>query len=96
MFWSTPTLDPNDGSFISGAPTVFGDKVAIGFGDSGVVPGAVAVFDAATGKQLWRWATEGGGGAVWNAITYDPENNRLYVGTGNARGAARRIALRVP
>jgi quinohemoprotein ethanol dehydrogenase len=85
--WSTPTLEANDGSFISGAPRVFNDKVAIGFGDSGSVHGAVGVYDAATGKRLWRWETGAGGGAVWNAITYDPEVNRLYVGTGNARGA---------
>lgn len=96
VFWSTPALDPNDGSFISGAPTVFDDKVAIGFGDSGVVPGAVAAFDATSGKQVWRWATQGGGGAVWNAITYDPESNQLYVGTGNARGdAPNRLACSV-
>ena len=85
--WSTPTLEANDGSFISGAPRVFNDKVAIGFGDSGSVHGAVGAYDAATGKRLWRWETGAGGGAVWNAITYDPEVNRLYVGTGNARGA---------
>ena len=85
--WSTPTLEANDGSFISGAPRVFNDKVAIGFGDSGSVHGAVGVYDATTGKRLWRWETGAGGGAVWNAITYDPEANRLYVGTGNARGA---------
>jgi len=41
--WSTPTLDANDSSFISGAPRVFNDKVAIGFGDSGSVHGAVGV-----------------------------------------------------
>ncbi|HEV7609949.1 MAG TPA: PQQ-binding-like beta-propeller repeat protein [Steroidobacteraceae bacterium] len=85
--WSTPTLDPNDGSFIDGAPRVFNDKVAIGFGDSGTVHGAVGVYDALGGKQLWRWETQGGGGAIWNAMAYDPEANRLYVGTGNARGA---------
>ena len=38
-------------------------------------------------SRLWSWSTQGGGGAVWNAITYDPDNNRVYVGTGNARGA---------
>lgn len=86
--WSTPTLEATDGSFISGAPRVFNDKVAIGFGDSGSVHGAVGAFDAATGKHLWRWETGAGGGAVWNAITYDAEANRLYVGTGNARGTA--------
>jgi quinohemoprotein ethanol dehydrogenase len=87
LSWSAPTLDPNDATFISGAPRIFKDKVAIGFGDSGATPGRVSVFDSATGKPSWSWSTQGGGGAVWNAITYDPENNRLYVGTGDARGA---------
>jgi len=31
--------------------------------------------------EWWRW---GGGGTVWNAITYDPDFNRVYIGTGNA------------
>lgn len=87
LAWSTPTLDPNDATFISGAPRVFKGYVAIGFGDSGATPGRVNVFDIATGKPVWNWSTQGGGGAVWNAITYDAESNRLYVGTGNARGA---------
>jgi len=86
MVWSTPTLDANDSTFISGAPRVFKGKVAIGFGDTGTTPGRVSVFDAATGKPAWSWSTQGGGGAIWNAITFDPENNRVYVGTGNARG----------
>jgi quinohemoprotein ethanol dehydrogenase len=86
LVWSTPTLDANDATFISGAPRAFKGKVAIGFGDSGTTPGRVSAFDAATGKQVWSWSTQGGGGAIWNAMTYDPDNNRLYVGTGNARG----------
>lgn len=86
VLWSTPTLSAGDGSFISGAPRVFTDKVAIGFGDSGVARGAVGVYDATTGNRLWRWEAPAGGGAVWNAITFDPETYRLYVGTGNARG----------
>ena len=85
--WSTPTLEANDATFISGAPRVFKGRVAIGFGDSGATPGRVSAFDVATGKPVWSWTTQGGGGAVWNAITYDPESNRLYAGTGNARGA---------
>jgi len=85
--WSTPTLKADDESFISGAPRVFNDRVAIGFGDHGSVHGAVGAYDALTGKQLWRWETGAGGGTVWNAITFDSEVNRLYVGTGNARGA---------
>ena len=30
------------------------------------------------------WWKLGGGGAVWDGITYDPESELLYVGTGNA------------
>jgi hypothetical protein len=39
-------------------------------------------------RPVWRWSTGGGGGTVWNAIAVDPESNRFYVGTGNARGTA--------
>ncbi|MEO8016637.1 MAG: PQQ-binding-like beta-propeller repeat protein [Pseudomonadota bacterium] len=98
QIWSTPTLDPNDGSFISGTPRVFNDRVAIGFGDSGVVHGAVGVYAADSGKLLWRWETQGAGGTIWNAIAFDPDSNRLYAGTGNARGpdaASNRFACSV-
>ena len=110
--WSVQTIDTNDGSFVSGPPRVFNDKVIIGFGggDFGAVRGYVTAYDTATGKQLWRWCTVpgdpakgfenkamemaaktwtgewwkyGGGGTVWNAMTYDPEFNRVYLGTGN-------------
>lgn len=30
--------------------------------------------------QWWKF---GGGGSAWNALTYDPEFNRVYIGTGN-------------
>jgi len=30
-----------------------------------------------------KWWEFGGGGTVWNAMTYDPELNRIYLGTGN-------------
>jgi len=30
--------------------------------------------------EWWRFG--GGGGAAWNAMTYDPEFNRLYIGVG--------------
>ena len=29
------------------------------------------------------WWTKGGGGTVWNAISYDRETNTLFIGTGN-------------
>lgn len=31
--------------------------------------------------EWWRW---GGGGTVWNGITYDPDKNRVYIGVGNS------------
>jgi quinohemoprotein ethanol dehydrogenase len=36
--------------------------------------------------QTWsgEWWEHGGGGTVWNAMTYDPEFDRVYFGTGNA------------
>jgi len=41
----------------------------------------------ALGKAAKTWSGEwwklGGGGTVWNAITYDPELDQLYIGTGN-------------
>ena len=30
-----------------------------------------------------EWWKFGGGGTVWNAMTYDAEYNRIYIGTGN-------------
>jgi quinohemoprotein ethanol dehydrogenase len=86
LIWGVDTLRNNDGTFISGAPRVSGDKVIIGFGDSGVARGGVVAHAVADGKFLWRWDTDGGGGAIWNAIAADPESGRLYLGTGNERG----------
>jgi len=35
--------------------------------------------------KTWNgeWWKYGGGGAVWDAVSYDPEANLIYVGTGN-------------
>lgn len=39
----------------------------------------------AKAAKTWsgNWWKLGGGGTVWNAITYDPELDQLYIGTGN-------------
>jgi len=39
----------------------------------------------AMAAKTWSgtWWTQGGGGAVWDSIVYDPEFNRIYFGTGN-------------
>jgi quinohemoprotein ethanol dehydrogenase len=118
--WSRQTLQDGDDRFISGPPRVFAGKVVIGHGgaDSGATRGYVTAFDAASGRQLWRfwtvpgdpakgfenpamamaaktwsgrWWTHGGGGTVWNAITYDPETDTLFLGTGNGAPWNRKI-----
>ncbi|MFO0688100.1 MAG: PQQ-dependent dehydrogenase, methanol/ethanol family [Myxococcota bacterium] len=39
----------------------------------------------AMAARTWtgEWWKLGGGGTVWNAMTYDPELDRVYLGTGN-------------
>jgi quinohemoprotein ethanol dehydrogenase len=34
-----------------------------------------------SGDEWWRW---GGGGTVWDAMSYDPELDLLYIGVGNS------------
>ena len=43
--------------------------------------------------ETWngQWWKHGGGGTAWNAMTYDPEFNRIYIGTGNGSPWNRRI-----
>jgi quinohemoprotein ethanol dehydrogenase len=42
------------------------------------------VMDRAARTWTGEWWKLGGGGNVWNSMTFDPELNRLYFGTGNA------------
>ena len=54
-------------------------------GKPGTKDGAASddVMDMAAKTWTGEWWKYGGGGAAWNAMTYDPEFNRLYIGTGN-------------
>jgi quinohemoprotein ethanol dehydrogenase len=41
----------------------------------------------AMAAKTWtgEWWKYGGGGTAWNAMTYDPKFNRVYIGTGNGQ-----------
>ena len=54
-----------------------------------IVPGDPAkgfenkAMEMAAKTWTGEWWKYGGGGTAWNAMTYDPELNRVYIGTGN-------------
>jgi quinohemoprotein ethanol dehydrogenase len=116
QIWSTQTIDdPNGNYVITGAPRVAKGLVFIGNSGADLgVRGYMGAYDAATGKQGWRFYTvpgdpakgpdgaasdpimaqaaktwtgkywaQGGGGTVWDSITYDEELDRIYIGVGN-------------
>ena len=112
LLWSVETTAPQSMQTVTGAPRTFNGKVIIGNGGADFgARGYVTAYEAATGRQVWRfytapgspqenrgdpamqraaasWSGEywktGTGGAVWDSITFDPEMNRIYLGTGNA------------
>ena len=45
----------------------------------------------AAGTWTGEWWKHGGGGNAWNGFTYDPEFNRIYIGTGNGSPWNRKI-----
>jgi quinohemoprotein ethanol dehydrogenase len=47
----------------------------------------------AMAAKTWNgeWGKLGGGGQVWNAITYDPDFDRVYIGTGNGSPWNRKV-----
>ena len=53
-----------------------------------------AAMEMAAKTWTGEWWKLGGGGTVWNAMTYDPELNLVYLGTGN--GAPWNPNLRSP
>ncbi len=56
--WSQQTLDRAGNGTITGVPRIVKDKVVIGFGGAEFgVRGYVTAYDAATGKQAWRFFT---------------------------------------
>ncbi|WP_239481945.1 PQQ-dependent dehydrogenase, methanol/ethanol family [Zestomonas insulae] len=47
----------------------------------------------AMAAKTWtgEWWKHGGGGTAWNSLTYDPQFNRVYIGTGNGAPWNRKI-----
>jgi sulfocyanin len=95
--WQTQIANPSEGHSETSQPTVYRNTLYVGSaeGDAGL-RGFVAAYDAATGKQKWRFFTvpapghgwvpakgHHGGGDVWMAPTIDPANNTLYFAAGN-------------
>jgi PQQ-dependent dehydrogenase (methanol/ethanol family) len=120
--WRVDTVDQSKPYSITGTPRVFNGKVLIGNAGADLgCRGYISAYDAASGKQLWRffvvpnpdgrldgaasdqvlkakamqtwfgdgWKHTGGGGAVWDAIAYDSDTDRVYFGTGNGSPANR-------
>jgi quinohemoprotein ethanol dehydrogenase len=111
VLWSVATVPASGMKSVTGAPRTFNDKVIIGNAGADMGErGYVTAYDAATGRQVWRfyitpgtpqenkgdpameraaatWSGEywktGTGGAVWDSMTFDPDLNRIYLGTGN-------------
>ena len=63
LVWDVHVADTNDGYGLTGAPLVVKDKVIVGTtgGELGI-RGFIAAFDAATGKEAWRFHTIPGPG----------------------------------
>jgi alcohol dehydrogenase (cytochrome c) len=94
--WTVQVADAKKGFWSTNAPLLIRDHLIVGVsGDFDNLPGTLKSFDPETGKQQWIFystpppgtadSISGGatGGQMWNAGTYDPELNLLFVGTGN-------------
>jgi quinohemoprotein ethanol dehydrogenase len=92
--WSAQTLPPMSFHSLTGAPRTFKGKVIIGnggadIGQRGFVTAYVQAIGDPTLEMIAKtWTGEfwkkGSGGTVWNAMTFDPELNRIYLGVGNS------------
>jgi quinohemoprotein ethanol dehydrogenase len=62
-------------------------------GDPAVPDGEASDAAMAFAARTWagRWWEKGGGGTVWNAITYDPEFDTVLLGTGNGSPWSHRV-----
>jgi alcohol dehydrogenase (cytochrome c) len=94
--WDVEFADAKKGFWSTNAPLLIRNHLIVGMsGDFDNLPGTLKSFDPETGKLQWIFystpppgtpdSISGGatGGQMWNAGTYDPDLNLLYVGTGN-------------
>ena len=94
--WNVEIADSRRGYWSTNAPLVIRNHLIVGVsGDFDNLPGILKSFDPETGQLQWTFhsthppgtpdSISGGatGGQMWMTGTYDPESNRLYVGTGN-------------
>ncbi len=95
VMWQTRTADFHARYSDTMAPQFARGKVLVGSaGGEFAVRGFVAAYDAASGKQVWRFSTtqpgswggsawRHGGGAVWTTPEVDSKLGLAYVHTGN-------------
>ncbi|MFC4290953.1 PQQ-dependent dehydrogenase, methanol/ethanol family [Sphingorhabdus arenilitoris] len=77
--WSQQTLDKEGNGTITGFPRIVKDKVVIGFGGAEFgVRGYVTAYDAATGKQAWRFYTTPNPNGVADGAASDSIMKTVY------------------
>jgi PQQ-dependent dehydrogenase (methanol/ethanol family) len=93
--FETTVADPNVGYSETMTPQVYKNQIIVGSaGGEWAIHGFVASYDAATGKQIWRWDStdpasfagdsyKSGGGMVWTTPAIDPDRNLVIFSTGN-------------
>jgi alcohol dehydrogenase (cytochrome c) len=93
--WQTPIVESTSGYSETLAPQIYDGMIIVGSaGGEWALRGFVAAYDAATGKQRWRWmatdkntyagnSAESGGAMVWTTPAIDPKLGLLIFSTGN-------------
>jgi quinohemoprotein ethanol dehydrogenase len=74
--------DPANGALLWRTFTVPGDPAQ---------PFESVALESAAKTWTGEWWKQGGGGTVWDSMSYDPELDLLYVGTGNGSPWARTV-----
>jgi PQQ-dependent dehydrogenase (methanol/ethanol family) len=93
--WNVSVADPTVGYSETLAPQIYKGEIIVGSaGGEWAIRGFVAAFDAASGKEKWRWQAtdpksfagnswQQGGGMVWTTPAIDAERDLVIFSTGN-------------